>query len=31
MVMPRTSKTSEGEVKTVGIFVQCSPETPDMP
>ena len=27
--MPRTTKTNEGEGKSVGIFVQCSPESPE--
>ena len=29
--MPRSSKTNDGDVKTLGAFVQCSPDAQDTP
>ena len=31
MVMPRSCKTTEGDIKYVGIFVQCNPDATDTP
>ena len=29
--MPRITKTNDGDVKTLGVFVQCNPDAPDTP
>ncbi len=31
MVMPRLNKTPEGEINTLGVFVQCTPDAHDTP
>ena len=31
MVMPRVIKSTEGETKNLGVFVQCNPESPETP